>query len=681
LTIFAFLTLSNIYKLDMKKIFTLFVVFLALISNAQNIQKMQAPKKYKVEPGAFIPVPSRNSSLSARAGDTACSRISFNMPFTNLLWGQYAGYNLNGSWYSNPRDVNATTLSSYLIPSNDNNKFSITIHYDSMITQVYHRTSFEKVNKASSTLELDTLQIFGGIGVDDTNNLRPLVGDSFIISCFLSNNGVLGAKLFDSIYADTNRLRDLDIVFQKGFLGARSIPFKHKFNKGESFALKLMYKTTKPDNGMLISYQYVDSCGTIPFNSQQLSSPAVRNTMYSGMVKTENVDSTSPTTATIFNSANTFAYNIPGVSSNCLFIYEQHYYVIPYLTVCKELQGSIVFDKAFPCYKDQVIAYAVVSGGKAPYTYSWATPAGITLSSTSLDSAIFTMTRTGNLNFVVTVTDAGTNSITITRNLPNYTAGFASFTLVPNRSSLNTCVDTIRISVPSTSNTTYSWSGGAISSTNSVVARKPGAYNIQTTFGPSGCTFDTLINITSNFAIPTLDFSFTPATGICQNKTEVTFNVASSATKTGWNYTWADQSGALSTPAGTSVSHIFTSSGSRSVSLNADSSACKAVAVTKTVTVTASTAAACKVGINAVSLSDQISIYPNPVLTGSLHIDNNSSNVINVKMVDLLGKSSFNQSVNRNAIINLDNVSNGIYFVEIESKGERTIKKIVVDKQ
>jgi hypothetical protein len=80
-------------------------------------------------------------------------------------------------------------------------------------------------------------------------------------------------------------------------------------------------------------------------------------------------------------------------------------------------------------------------------------------------------------------------------------------------------------------------------------------------------------------------------------------------------------------------------------------------------------------------LSDQISIYPNPVSTGTLHIDNNSSNVINVKMVDLLGKSNFNQSVNRNAIINLDNVSNGIYFVEIESKGERTIKKIVVDKQ
>jgi PKD repeat protein len=85
--------------------------------------------------------------------------------------------------------------------------------------------------------------------------------------------------------------------------------------------------------------------------------------------------------------------------------------------------------------------------------------------------------------------------------------------------------------------------------------------------------------------------------------------------------------------------------------------------------------------ISSNNLSDQISIYPNPVSTGTLHIDNNSSNVINVKMVDLLGKSNFNQSVNRNAIINLDNVSNGIYFVEIESKGERTIKKIVVDKQ
>jgi len=665
----------------MKKIFTLLVVFFALISNAQNIHKLQTPKKYKIEPGAVISMPTRALSLSPRAGDTVCSRISFNMPFTNLVWGQYAGYNLNGSWYSNPRDIFATTLSSYLIPSNNNNKYSITIHFDSMITAVYHRTSFEKINKASSTLELDTLEIFGGIGVDDTNNLGSLVGDSFIISCYLSNNGILGAKLFDSIYADTNKLRGLDIVFEKGFLGARRIPFKHKFNKGESFALKLMYKTTNPDNGMLISYQYVDSCGTIPFNNQQLSSPAARNTMYSGMVKTEDVDSTSPTAAAIFNSANTFAYSIPGIPSNCLFIYEQHYYIIPYLTLCKELQGSIVFDKPFPCYKDQVVAYAIVGGGKAPYTYSWATPSGITLSSTSLDSAIFTMTRTGNLNFVVTVTDAGANTITISKNLPNYTAGFASFALTPNRLALNTCVDTIRISVPSTANTTYSWSGAGVSATNSVVARKPGTYNVQTLFVPSGCTFDTLINITSNFTIPTLDFSFTPTTGICQNKTEVTFNVAASADRPLWNYTWSDQSGPLSTPAGNSISHIFTASGSRSVSLNADSIGCKATAVTKIVTVTASTAAGCKVGINSPNLSDQISIYPNPVSNGALHIDNNSGNAINVKMVDLFGKSTFNQSINRNASINLDNVSNGIYFVEIESKGERIIKKVVVDKQ
>ncbi|MFY7861374.1 MAG: T9SS type A sorting domain-containing protein, partial [Chitinophagales bacterium] len=87
------------------------------------------------------------------------------------------------------------------------------------------------------------------------------------------------------------------------------------------------------------------------------------------------------------------------------------------------------------------------------------------------------------------------------------------------------------------------------------------------------------------------------------------------------------------------------------------------------------------VSINSPNLSDQISIYPNPVSNGALHIDNNSGNAINVKMVDLFGKSTLNQSINRNASINLDNVSNGIYFVEIESKGERIIKKVVVDKQ
>lgn len=666
----------------MKKILLLLLITL-VYSAAINAQAKFLPGKQKVhqvDPNyRYI---KNISNLNSRAGDTACSTETLNMAFNYMAWGDLSGLNLNGNWYQSTPEPFSTTICSNLVPANDGTNHNVTVIFDTMITDVFSKTNFGKINKANSFIKLDSLTIFGALQVADTNNLGSIANDSLIISTYLSNNGTVGAKLFDSIYTVANGgLKKF--LFQGNFIGSRKIKYAHTFNKGESFAIQLQYRTTKVDTGFELCYCLVDSCNTITLNGNNFSSPATRNLIYPGLVKSQSVDSTAPTTAVLFNSQNTFAYNLTGIPANCSFIYEQMYYIIPQITVCKELQGSMILDRDFPCYKDQATAYAIVSGGKPPYTYTWTATGGVVLSTTNLDSTMFTMTKSGNFVLNVTVTDSGTNTITMTKSIANYTPTFTAFTLAPNKTVLSTCSDAIAISVPSTTNTTYAWSGGSTSTTRTATANTAGVYNIKTTFTPSGCSFDSSITITSTVpAPPVLDFTFTPTTSantVCQDK-DINFKTTTTATRANWVYTWKDGATAFAN-SGSDVSYIFTTAGSKTVYLNADSGACKAVQVSKTISVLPKTDLKCKSSI-ADAITDNIKVYPNPVRNGEVFIQNDLNQVLTVKITDMLGKviSTDKVSGNKTNPIDLTNAPNGIYFIEMESKGDKAIQKIVVEK-
>lgn len=664
----------------MKKILLLIIITLVYSSsiNAQAKFPLQSKKSHIVDPSFKYIKADRN--LNARANDTACSKEVLNMAFNYMQWGDLSGLNLNGNWYQTTPEPFATTVCTNLTPGNDGTNHTITMHYDTMITDVYSKTNFGKINKANSFIQLDSLTIFGAVNVADTNNLASIANDSLIISTYLSTNGVLGAKLFDSIYTVANG-GIKKFLFQGSFIGARKIKYSHKFNKGESFAIQFQYRTNKVDTGFELCYCYVDSCNTIPINGQNFSSPATRNLIYPGLVKSQSVDSTAPTTAVLFNSNNGFAYNIAGVPNNCSFIYEQMYYIIPQLTVCKELQGSLILDRDFPCYKDVATAYAIVSGGKPPYTYSWSAT-GVTLSATNLDSALFTMNKTGGVAINITVTDAGTppNTITLTKTIANFTPTFASFTLAPNKTVLSGCKDSISISAPSLTNTTYLWSGESTSTTRTALAKTAGIYNVKTTFGPSKCTFDTSVTITSTYAgPPTLDFTSAPAS-LCVNK-DVTLTLVPTA-KPGWTYTFKDGASTIGT--GSPLVTSFATAGSKSVTLSADSSICAAASISKTITIKAAGSTGCGFGVNIKeTTADNIKIYPNPVRNGEVFIQNEMNQTINVRIIDMLGKVVAIDKVSGNKTnpVNLSNSPNGLYFVELESKGDKSIQKIVVEKQ
>lgn len=228
----------------------------------------------------------------------------------------------------------------------------------------------------------------------------------------------------------------------------------------------------------------------------------------------------------------------------------------------------------------------------------------------------------------------------------------------------------------------YEWTGTGLyprTDTAFTNTKTAGTFNLKIT-NFVGCTKTISRNFVNTANPPVLDFTFAPATNICQNK-DVVFTVANSSIRSGWNYDWSESTTSLAS-SGQSVTHQFSSSGVKSVKLNADSSGCKAVEVSKSVNVIANTDSRCKTSIGNAT-SDNIQIFPNPVRDGKLFVQNDASQSLTFKVTDMLGKviSSDKLGSNSNGQIDLSNSPNGIYFVEIEGKGDRVIKKVIVDKQ
>jgi hypothetical protein len=71
------------------------------------------------------------------------------------------------------------------------------------------------------------------------------------------------------------------------------------------------------------------------------------------------------------------------------------------------------------------------------------------------------------------------------------------------------------------------------------------------------------------------------------------------------------------------------------------------------------------------------------VRDGKIYIQNDMNLSLSYRVTDMLGKviSAERLISNKDSQIDLSNAPNGIYFIELESKGEKVIKKIIVDKQ
>ena len=74
------------------------------------------------------------------------------------------------------------------------------------------------------------------------------------------------------------------------------------------------------------------------------------------------------------------------------------------------------------------------------------------------------------------------------------------------------------------------------------------------------------------------------------------------------------------------------------------------------------------------SEKNKLQIYPNPT-KNIIHIINNSE-LEKIKIFDYLGKEVLTQTLN-NTEINVENLSNGIYLIEIQTENEKVYKKFI----
>jgi hypothetical protein len=282
-----------------------------------------------------------------------------------------------------------------------------------------------------------------------------------------------------------------------------------------------------------------------------------------------------------------------------------------------------------------------------------------TIGCATKDSVLIRFNTTANIgisNNIITANTTGSRNLTL---FPTYNAYFGM---------------------------TYTWSNSGNfgrSDTTYIYTKTPGTYTVTVT-NFAGCTATATVttNNPKNLTLPVLNYTNNPLNNICPNKEISYINLSSK--KTGWNFNWQEGATSLSTETDSFI-HIFTTSGAKTVVLSADTPNCpnlKPISFSKPITVLPSTDTKCKSSINQTSLDQQVSIYPNPSKDGRFTISSSTTTPLNVNITDILGKTVYSQNLGTisKQVINLGNVQNGVYFIEINNGSSTTIQKLIMDK-
>ena len=196
----------------------------------------------------------------------------------------------------------------------------------------------------------------------------------------------------------------------------------------------------------------------------------------------------------------------------------------------------------------------------------------------------------------------------------------------------------------------YQWSNGPI--TPSMTNAGPATYYVIVT-DSNNCVATDTITITQPAAIDTSVTNTSPTL---------------TANATGATYQWIDcNNGNAAISGATNAAYTATANGSYAVEVTVgnctETSSCIPVTV---------------IGVKENSLASQVTIYPNPnngIFTVNIGGKENNSSLV---IMDVVGKTIYQESTTaKKAIITLDNIENGIYFIQI-TNGNQTITKRIV---
>jgi Peptidase C10 family/Spi protease inhibitor/Secretion system C-terminal sorting domain/SprB repeat len=290
---------------------------------------------------------------------------------------------------------------------------------------------------------------------------------------------------------------------------------------------------------------------------------------------------------------------------------------------------------------------AAVTGGTSGYSYTWSNSAGNVSSISNLSAGNYSVTVTDSkgCTAVATATVANSGSLSLT-------PAFVSATC----NGQNTGQASVNVG-NGTGPFNYSWSNGAKTSTISNLPA--GLYNV-TVSDNNGCSSTASVNVTQPAAIVV-----TTATTDCSagaNNGSATISNVSGGTGS-YTYYWSngDSSQTITNlPAGTYEVSVTDANGCQT----------QASAVVSVTT-----------GISAVNNNITFTMYPNPASSDVVISLGNLNTETTLSLKNILGQQIVFQPLTAiQTHIDVSNLANGVYLIEIRQAGKEAVKQLIVNK-
>ncbi|MCE3228636.1 MAG: hypothetical protein K0S32_3187 [Bacteroidetes bacterium] len=328
------------------------------------------------------------------------------------------------------------------------------------------------------------------------------------------------------------------------------------------------------------------------------------------------------------------------------------------------------------------------STGSGPLTYSWSSSPAATISAPTASAPLFTFPGAGTY----TVTLEATNSVTtnITTQVVNVTAcsaPTASFA-VTSSSVCNKVATNFTNTSTGSPTPTFSWT----TTGSSTITPSATSSNVAISFSTAGVYTVTLwamnaqgtVSTTQTISIsncgPVAGFNV-PSGTQCTVAAITPTNTTPANSPAGGGaltYSWScsPTAGSISNVTALNPTITLVNAGTYTITLKATNTSGTMIATQQ---VTVSTC----IGVEENSLNaSNISVYPNPAKDHlNIEIPEGFSDNYSVTLTNVLGKVILSEKVANKEKINISfaSVAKGIYFVTVESKGQKANKKIIIE--
>ena len=299
---------------------------------------------------------------------------------------------------------------------------------------------------------------------------------------------------------------------------------------------------------------------------------------------------------------------------------------------------------------------------------SFCTGGSVELSSSSATGNVWSNNATTQ---VITVTASGSYSVTVTDNNGCSASSSATTVNVSNApiptvtaSATQACSGDV-VTLTASSGDSYSWSNG--DTTQSIQVTTTGSYTVTTTNADACAGVGASDAVTVTFtATPTAAGSFTT------NGNIVTFsNTSTGASSYSWDF------GDFTNSSASAPVHAYAVNGNYQVVLTAINGNC-----TDTIVLNV----AITVSIEELMGLSNLTIYPNPASeTAVISFDNTLGNSFDIQLIDQLGRVIMSQngvqaSGSNLVTIDLTNLSDGLYSIQLTSNQNTISKRLIVRK-